>query len=327
MLKNIFYSALILTLFSCNNKENVSNDKTKKDTIYINDYNFIITPDLSNRINPNIHPKPVNDTLIIGEIVNNIEDILDYKRKINQSDTYKFDFINKGVLNKSIIDPNNLLIDFSRFDGKQLELSNYVRNDLENAIFLFKENTKKVYDYSLKNPSGSDVWNYLNETVKISIKKNDLKDITPDDSLEEDPIIIKRKENILILITDGYLENINNSKGYLLNERILNDIRTSFNKSGANDLKEFIISNGDKFLIKNTQNNLKDLNILILELYDRSKNLNGAVKEQPTDFQIMKIIWEKLLLDSGAKKVSIYPTVDKKEEIKPILLNYLEEIK
>lgn len=326
MIKQLFYSFLLLTIFACNKKNEQNNTALIKDTIYIHDYNFIIAPDLSNRINPSVHPKPVNDTLLIGEIANNIENFLGFKRQTNQSDTYKLDFINKGILNNNIVDPKNLLIDFSQFDGKPLDLSNYVRKDLGSDIKKFKKNTKIVYDYSLINPAGSDIWNYLNETINSSLTQNKIKNITPEGSLEDDPIIIKKKENILILITDGYIENINNTKGYSLNQNILEKIRQEFNKSNSKNLEQFITTRKE-YLINNTQNNLKDLNILVLELYDRSKDSNGAVKVQPNDFQILKIIWEKWLKDSGAKNIEIYPTIDKKEDIKLIIEKYLQKIK
>lgn len=326
MFKQLIISFLLLTVLACQKNGELINNASIKDTVYINDYNFIIAPDLSNRINPNIHPKPVNDTILIGEIINNIVYFLDLKRQTNQSDTYKLDFINKGILNKNIIDPKSLLIDFSIFEGKPLDLSNYVRNELNNDINEFKKSTKTVYDYSLINQSGADIWTYLNETINTSLTHKNIKDVTPENSLAEDHILIKKKENILILITDGYLENINKTKGYVLNKNILDKIRKEFNNSNSRDLEQFIVSNND-YLINKTQNDLKDLNILVLEIYDRSKDSNGAVKEHPTDFQIMKIIWEKWLKDSGAKNIKILPTIDKKEDVKPIIENYILSIK
>ena len=321
MIKTFIYFSMVLLLTSCNKGES-SSAKIHSDTIKILDYNIIVAPDLSNRINPKIHPKPVNDTLIISEIINNIETILDIDRKTNQSDKYHFDFINKGILNQNIINPQALTIDFKRFNGKPLDLSNYIRNDLKKDTRAFTKSVHTVYNYSLNNSSGSDIWNYLNETILTSLSRDAIKDITPEGNLTEDPTVIKKTENILILITDGYIENINKSSGYAFNQSTVKQIREEFKNSKSDNLKSFILSH-PKYLINPTDKTLSDVNVLVLEIYDRSLDQNGVAKEHPTDFQIMKIVWEKWLLDSGAKNVSINPTVSKKEEVFPIINNFI----
>lgn len=311
-------SILALTFLLFNSCE--KNKVDIKSFTKIHDYNVLIVPDLSNRINKDIHPKPVNDTLLINNIIGNIEPLLQTNnRQMNQLDVYKLDFINRGILNKNVVDPKDLEINFKKFENNLSASSEYKRKGLKSDVLKFKSGVSKIYNYSLQNSSGSDVWNYFNETIKSSIINNP-------DKIDSTAQTIKNTKNIVVLFTDGYIESTNNDLGYTLNQQLIKKIRTEFLNSKSTDLEKFI-SSKPEYLIKKTSNNLHDINILILEMVDRSLDKNGSTTIQPTDFEIMKIIWTKWLKDSGASHVEIYPAFSKETDSFEALEKFMKEIK
>ncbi len=312
---------ICLITSSCGNHESTVS-KTESESIVINDYNIVIAPDLSNRINPKIHPKAVSDTILINELLDHAISFLDIKnRHMNQLDVYQFDFINNGILNNHIADPDSLKIDLRKFKNRGIDATNYIKTEMPKDIETFKDNVAKVYNYSLMHSSGADLWNYFNETINnsaINVSDEEL----PNDVGKK---VIKRNQNIAILFTDGYIENTNRTRGYVLDEKIINNIRKDFLNSSSKDLKEFIY-NHPEYQLNKTTNNLHGFNIMINELVDRSKDINGVALKQPTDFQIMKIVLEKWLRDSGALHVEVYDAVGNKELFIRRVRSFLENI-
>ncbi len=311
----------ILFITSCCTKETPSeipDDNLPK----IYDYNVLIVPDLSNRINPEIHPKPLNDTLLINTIADHIDNLLKIKsRQMNQLDIYKFDFINRGILNQHIANTEDLEINFRKFKDQVQKASHYKKHDLKPDIASFKNNIAKVYDYSLAHSAGSDVWNYFNQNIKNSMINE------PDKKVEiaKDEFVITGTRNIAVLFTDGYIESANNSSGLRLDQDLIKKIRKEFVSSGSVDLEKFILSKPE-YLIRKTSD-LNQLNVIVFEMVDRSLDKNGVTTVQPTDFEIMKIIWKKWLKDSGAAQVEIYPALTNKTEAYEALKKFMEEIK
>lgn len=295
---------LILPLFAA-----CVNDDSVKQQVLLKDYNIIIAPDLSNRINTQLYPKPVHDTVLIRELISHSGDLLSlHNRRTGQLDTYKIDFVNRGILNSSSFDPKKMTIDFSRFANNQPDRANYIRKELKTDTKIFSDEVSRIYDYSLKHRSGADVWNYFNETIKSS-----LVDVSPQRIEGQDKIVDKKNINVVLLLTDGYIESPNKGKGYRLDSELVAKIRKDFNASGKRDLTAFIHADSS-YAINKTYFNLKDVNIFVGELVDRSLDANGAAKEQPTDFQIIKVVWEKWLKDSGCANVKVVQAVNTKEQ-------------
>ncbi|MCJ7932588.1 MAG: hypothetical protein MUW56_02870 [Chryseobacterium sp.] len=318
-ISGLLAAASILTLTGCCKTDIPPTADIPK----IYDYNVLIVPDLSNRINPDIHPKPLHDTILINNIADSIGSLLKINsRQMNQLDTYKLDFINRGILNKNVADSHQLEINFRKFGNDLQKTSSYKREHLQQDIHSFKTNVSKIYTYSLQNLSGSDVWNYFNQTVNNSLINE------PDTKVEiaKDEFIIKGTRNIVVLLTDGYIESINDNSGYTLDQKLIQKIRKSFLESGSSDLEKFITSKPE-YLIKKTSAPLPNTYVLILEMVDRSLDKNGASTVQPTDFEIMKIIWSQWLTASGASKVSIYPVFSQKTEASQTLKKFMEEIR
>lgn len=317
ILRNIFFCILILILFGCSEKQKIKQ-------IIVNDYNILIVPDLSNRIDQNLHPKPIHDTTIIYNLLDHAPDILKLQsRTTNVLDIYKIDFINRGILNSDSIQAKDVELNFRRFKGNLIGSSDYQRYQFKNDITKFKLGTKKIYDYSISHQSGSDVWNYFNETIIPSLLPSDGETV----KLTTDNVQLNKKnKNIVVLFTDGYIENLNKHDGYTLNQEMISSIRSSFNNSKSDNLEKFIYSQ-PQYHIKPTQNNLSSLNIIIFEMIDRSLDSNGVAKNQPTDFQIMKVLWTKWLKDSGSKNIEIHQAFNKKEEAYERLSAFLVNLK
>lgn len=71
---------------------------------------------------------------------------------------------------------------------------------------------------------------------------------------------------------------------------------------------------------------MKGFNVLVLEMIDRSLDKNGVAIQHPTDFEIMKIVWEDWLTRSGAEKVEIHKAVVNKEKGFELLKSFIENL-
>ncbi|MFL9835518.1 hypothetical protein [Chryseobacterium terrae] len=308
---------LILLLISC--KEPDSSSTTKITYSVTRNYNVLIVPDLSNRINQTIHPKPLSDTNIINSILDHIPDLLKLgNRNLNQLDIYKIDFINRGILNDEKFHTAEFEINFLRFKNRLKEASDYKRNFLKSDISTLKKETAKIYSYASMQSSGSDVWNYFNETIhsSLSFQVDTVK-------VARDKGMIYQTKNKVILLTDGYIETINKTLGYNLNQDLITRVRTEFLKSKSNDLKKFILTN-PQFLINKTSNDLKNTDVLVLEITDRSLDSNGVAKFHPTDLEIIKIIWTDWLTKSGVNHVQIHAALSNRQDVYPVIKNFIE---
>jgi len=67
---------------------------------------------------------------------------------------------------------------------------------------------------------------------------------------------------------------------------------------------------------------LKNLDILVLELYDRTETNVGA-SIHPTDLEIMKLIWGDWLKTSGVKRFELYPKFSSKAEAEKVIFKFL----
>ncbi len=307
---NILPLAILPFFVACMNDGSSKEEELPNNQVTLKDYNIIIAPDLSNRINMALYPKPIHDTVLISSLIGHSSDLLTLNtRRSGQADIYKIDFINRGILNGTSFEPKKMTIDFNRFENNQMDRVKYIRQGLKADEQQFSDEVKRVYDYSLKNQTGADVWNYFNETVKVSLVDASPKRIQSDNNI----LVDKKNNNVVLLLTDGYLENANKGKGYRLDPALIAKIRQDFKASRKSDLAAFIKSDS-AYALNKTDFNLKDVNIFIAELVDRSLDKYGVAKEQPTDFQIIKVVWEKWLKDSGSPNVKVVQAVNTKQE-------------
>jgi len=309
---------LIWLLLTVSCKETVSSTETTYN--YKNNYNILLVPDLSNRINHSIHPKPIQDTAIINTVLDSIPQFLKLQnRSLNQLDTYKIDFINRGILNDEKFNNSTFEINFLPFKNKLREASDYKRERLSSDISKLKKENAEIYTYAALHSSGSDVWNYFNETIHSSLVHGS---DTIKTSKSNSSIYLTK--NIAVLLTDGYIETVNKTAGYSLNQGLLTKIRNEFLKSKSTDLQRFILSN-PQFLIKKTNSDLQNTDVVVFEIVDRSLDSNGVARYHPTDLEIIKIIWTDWLTKSGAGRVQINAALSSRKDIYNILKNFIEK--
>lgn len=318
MMRNNYILFLIALLISgCSSCESCNKDKKNNVEVNINHYNITIASDLSNRLNTKFYPKAVSDTSILNLVIDNIYPrILTHRRKMNQNDQFRIDFINKKQINAYQIQTKNLEIDFKKFD-KQIERIAYLRGNFNVDANLFKNEFRRINEKAIIEPYGSDIWTYFNEGVNKNIVDNS-KSI----SRFGDNQFLNQQKNTLILLTDGYIESGIYAQGYDLSGSKIADFRNMFNKSGEKDLN-FFYKKHPEFAIRAVNNPLlKNLHVLVLEIYDRTESNQGATVH-PTDTEIIKLFWKDWLSRSGVKEVEIHPKFSNKAEAEKVIFDFI----
>jgi len=293
-------------------------------TYYITHFNVVYAPDLSNRTNLLLYPRPLSDVDILKVLMKNIPTkILHYHRSENQKDRFSVDFINKRLINDYNINTDKLSIDFSQFKNQSDRMAyimgrNGIKKDLSFDINELIKEYSRINNIASKQNFGADVWTYLNEGIDDKFVLGPEKPI-----MDEGISYCNTYRNILIMTTDGYIEAGIYGKGIDLSKNTIDQFRKAFLKSGESDIKTFFNKN-KKFRIKPVNNPyLNNLEILVLELYDRSKTIGGAATVQPTDMEIIKLFWSDWLKNSKVKKFELHPIANSKEEVEKSIISFL----
>lgn len=309
----LFIIISALTTFSC---KNTIEDYETTDQIH---FNIIFAPDLSDRISNKNYL--VSDEKI-AEVFCSIlyPDIINNDAQINQLDRIKFDFINPT--HGKLYHLNTTAIDLSVFKNNQLDRVKYLgvfdsnsqfKTDMDSFIYQF---TKYNSSITLNNDHGSDIYNYLEHLsyLQVDTTKNSIND----DSKRL--IINSHYENILVILTDGYIEtgerNDNSKKSESLSEAKINNFRNDYlNRDDKNlNLQQYFNVSGYKINeINNTA--LSNLKIIVLQIYDRGHTEGGNKNPGPSDEDIIKIFWMDWLTKSGVpeKNIKLYSTYQLKD--------------
>jgi hypothetical protein len=290
----------------------------------ISHFNITFAPDLSNRVNPGLYKRPLNDVDILKIITSDIyPSILRYRRLENQKDKLLVDFVNKGLVSEYKVNTDKLLMDFGRFPNQRDRMAYIMKRDGVKQ-WLSLDITKMVSEFSRINSAagkqnfGADIWTYFNEGID---DKRVLADEKPIDNRSN--TLVNTYRNVLILTTDGYIEAGIYGKGFDLSKSTIEVFRNAFLASGDKDIRHFFKKN-DQFRIKPVQNdNLKNLEVLVMELYDRSKSKGGGATVQPTDMEIMKLYWTDWLQQSKVKRFELHPFANSRDEAEKIILNFV----
>lgn len=290
----------------------------------ITHFNITFAPDLSNRVNPELYRRPLNDVDILKLITSDLgTTILRYRRSEDQKDKLLVDFINKGLINQYHVNTDKLLIDFGKFPNQNARI-NYIMNrdhvkqtlngDIRNMVSEFSH----INSLAVRQNFGADIWTYLNEGIDSKIVLSRESPLTQDGNT-----YVNTYRNILILTTDGYIEAGIYGKGFDLSKKTIDGFRDAFLASGETDLGTFFKKNR-QFRIKPVRNEyLKNIEILVMELFDRSKSKAGSATVHPTDMEIMKLFWSDWLQQSGVKRFELRPCANSKDEAEKIILNFM----
>ena len=125
-------------------------------------------------------------------------------------------------------------------------------------------------------------------------------------------------------MTDGYIEADIYGKGYDLSKLKIDDFRGEYLKVNSVSLEKFLDQN-PKFKIRPATNpHLKNLEILILEMYDRSLSKSRAAKVHPTDMEIMKVVWSDWLRKSGVKHFELKSIMSNQAEADRPIMGFIK---
>lgn len=320
-----------IALASCSsNSESLKEgEREEGESINLTHYNIVFAPDLSNRVNTQLHPRPLNDQQIVHSVLENIYPaILNHQRSDNQLDRFTVSLVNKKLVNEYDINKSLLSIDFSQFKN-QRERIDYIKGrseaTLEADIQNFEQEFARVNEIAAKNTFGADVWSYLNAGVDNLVVQ-----------AEKEPIIFNgttyrnQYRNVLILLTDGYIEaGIYDNKGcpepnqcyYLSGERV-KQFRQAFKQSGAKDMKTFFEENNYGIVPVNNPY-LEEVEVLVLEMYDRSLSQGGNATVHPTDTEILKLFWSDWLEKSNVKRYELRPLMTTEAEVEQVVMNFM----
>ena len=298
------------------------------DTVINTNLNIIISPDLSNRISSK-YPKPVKDIEIIEGVLDLYYPTI-YKsggRAFGQEDKISILITNPQLMNTYVIDDEPLKIDLKDFSND--ERIRYFTDSLANRTF---ESDKKkmvneidrVYKSAIQNTVGADIYDLFKSRLSSDI-------VLKDDNSKKsfDHIIIEEKRNILILLTDGYIEAglygepAKNKQYYYLDNDIIRSFRNEYNSSGETDMKTFFKNNGYG-IVPVSNPALQNLEVFAVEFYDRSLSREGGNNTVlPDDYDILKVFWEDWMKKSGVKKFKMYERFATVSDFEVALKNFI----
>lgn len=282
-----------IVFYSCNG-ETEETIIPKKPDDKVADKNYIVLLDLSDRLLSSNQVE--RDIQLITKVFDGFYDHVRYKKFfIKSNDKFKIVFAKQSGIPYSKSEEENKLY---------LDMSIYNIADKKNSINSFKENLKHSLEsfYSKakfsKNETdykGADIWNYFKDEID-----NDLKE---------------GYENVLILLTDGYMD-FENPTIHRVSNRYSNF--QSFFSQLRNPNWEKLFNEKDYGLVK-LQKNYAGLNLKIAILEVQPKD--GF----PYEFDLIKKTWNKWLNEMSIKteqqrilqKISI-------EEINSQLSEFLE---
>ncbi len=330
-INSIIFLCVVLTICGCGSSSSKSNEKDKVTGIY--HYNITIAPDLSNRVNMKIHPKPIEDHKIISLTLDLVEKILHAgHRDTDQKDSYSVSFINQGLIHEYDVDQNKLRIDFSEFktQSKRMdfikERHDYADCGLKNNVDNFKGECGNLYDKAIRRPFGADLWSFFQNTIDdTTVKSAD----SPFDYADQK--FQNRFRNVLVLLTDGYIEcglseegalGLSKNQSYDLGQSRIKKFRNAFKSSGMTDMKAFFDKNNYGIVpVKNKY--VEDLHVLVLEMYDRSLTLSGNATIHPTDADIMELFWTDWLTHSKVKNFELHRCFPNERKAKQIVKKFI----
>lgn len=306
----------------------VNNDRVTKH------FNMLIVPDLSNRIDITKHSKAVSDLDIINSILDNIAPVYlkSDNRRMNQKDHFQIILTNQQLINKHHVATVNFLIDFSRFD-KQRDRIDYIMNrsegsTLEKDVASMKSEVKALYAEAVKDCAGADIWSALkNLNTSQVIPKGSLKTLKTDDG----NIFKNEYRNVMILMTDGYIEadmyseNYNTQKVHqCLSKKRIDAFKSAYKRNGkGRTLKQFFTEEG--YGITPIINPLlEELEILVMEIDDRSLNTMGNATEEISDRDVIDLFWTDWLKKSGVKHFDFKSKASSIYEAESHILKFLK---
>lgn len=327
-------SAFALALYSCRGSQ-----EPAQETVDVIHYNITIAPDLSNRLNKKLYPKPVKDHHIIDTLVDHFyPGIVTFSqahhkadsRKTAQRDILRVDFINQKQISLYGVNVLDMQLDLKRFGVHQEDRIRYLTNQSNENLARDKSQFKAAYqrmnEQAESSPAGADIWSYFKDGIKHGIAQITIDSVQLKDGTTKRDYM----SNVLLLLTDGYIEaglhgkdHCMGNKCYFLSTKTVQSFRKAFQQSGSKDMTAFFKDNGYGIIpVDNPL--LQDLHVVVMEIYDRSKDSKGGATLHPSDWDILKLYWSDWLTQSKVKSFELLPLANSKEQAFNNIKSFLE---
>jgi hypothetical protein len=310
-MKRLFFILLFLQLsISCESQPAAAPTGVRKHL------NLTVAIDFSNRV---LRPKPVPDQDALKTIFKLFKSKLRIGQRLYQNDIIRFDPINSTLLMQNAVTEINL----QKFEFNHSARIQYL-NSFHQSSEKFSFDSTRLFNWyyrtltSARNhPLGADIPSFLAQLglLEVSNWTNTFQGQT------------NKHRNVLILITDGYLEvqttacTPTSRMCIDLDNNRINAFRQAFRNSGIADMKQFYTNNG--YGITPVSNSfLNNLEVLVLEIQDRTI-VNGASTVHPTDEEIIKLFWEDWLRKSGVRRFKIYEAASSIQELRTNIEDFL----
>ena len=320
------FKLLVITIFFC------FVDGHGQAPNYITHYNIKIVSDLSNRLDHKLYPRQLKDQEIIDEILREFPDILDnYNRLAFQKDKISYGLLNPLEIKNFNDYKDRLTIDLGKFRQDQFKRIDFIRNrssgGLNKNIEEFNAAISEIYKIALADGNffTADTWGFFKQVVD----ENYFNLTNPIDSRMAKDI----SRNIIILLTDGFIEVASQNSAdscpdrtcRLLHTFQIQKFRDYYNGLEKETSLEVAFEDSGFGILPVNNPNLKDIEVLMLELNGRSKTRTGRITKTPTDFEILKLFWEDFLRGEGVKEIAIRNVQPSTDHIKQIIAEFLEE--
>jgi hypothetical protein len=307
-------------------------NSSKPEVIEIVHYNIIVAPDLSSRVNHSLYPKPLKDGEIVASLLRLMPTIAKLLRSENQKDKIQVSLINKSLLNQYNIDASRLVVDLGVFGTRQKDRIEYLTGNTTGSTYDqdaagFLSEYTRLCEQAEQDHHGADIWTYMHSGLD-KLVVNTASETTKFMSTT----YVNKFRNILIILTDGYIESgVYKESGcpdspnqcYYLSGSRIKEFRKAFLESKSGDLTEFF-RKAQTCIIPVANPVMSHVEVLVLEMYDRSLTEAGAASVYPTDMDIMKLFWTDWLNRSGVTHAELHSTLTTTADVERVVLGFIQ---
>lgn len=293
------------------------------DTIVKTHYNILIISDLTNRLDWNGLNARLSDEDIIESMLYTFKDKIVFldNRQMHQKDVLKWTTLTPSLQNGK----SCRIADLRDFEN-QMERIKYLVYDAKDGGGISESivNSMKLVreTYVDRKVLSGDIYSFLqDEYPKNRVQKDNLKTRRFKGVYIQDIY-----QDVIILLTDGYLEYGLNSSGKHVYEWGAAEIRKTrqiINNGGYSfeDLERV----NDVPRIKALEGRpLKGVKVLCVGFHDRSASeKSGSARVKPEDDKINEYAWKDWLYRSGASLVEIEGHLESRLMVETILIDFL----
>ncbi len=322
------YRFLLLTVFcfliAC---KGGPSDPVKPSLQIITHYNLIIVPDLSNRLERFSY---LQDTFIVGSVLHNIYPrIAEYQRSSDQKDCFRVILSATKLGQMYNADYGKMTINLGAFKN-QRERIEYLTgrsvHKLKGDSAAFMNEFTRLETAAKQETHGADLWSFMNTGLDTNLYIKDGEPLNYGDMAYQD-----KTKNILVLLTDGYIEaGIYGTEGCegkqcrYLSGQLIREFRQAYQKQAAKGetMTAFFKRCGYGIIpVRNPV--LRDFEVLVLEVDDRSLGVSGNATVHPTDYEIIELFWKDWMEKSGVKHMEMHPLVRDSREAEQNILSFM----